>query len=141
MMVSPYVGMRYTQSKMGSYTEESSATVTDPLTFSALNTHATTALAGVGVSCKVIPTVTAFAGAAVEADTSTSQGIYSATGIDGLASVNFNPNPSRTRQTATVGAYHDIAKNQRIGVTGMYRRDAYQAVSSKTVMATYTVGL
>ena len=140
-IVSPYVGVRYTQNNMGGYTEGSSATVTAPLTYSALNTSATTALAGVGASYKVIPTVTAFASAGVETDTNTSNGTYSATGINGLTPVNFNPNPVRTRPTATLGAYYDVAKNQRLGITGIYRQEAYQAVSTTTVMATYTIGL
>jgi hypothetical protein len=141
VIVSPYVGVRYTQNNMGGYTENTSNTVTSPLTYGALNTNATTALAGVGASYKVIPAVTTFASAGVETDTNTSNGTYSATGINGLTPVNFNPNPVRTRPTATVGAYYDIVKNQRFGVTGIYRQEAYQAVSSTTVMATYTIGL
>jgi hypothetical protein len=143
VIVSPYVGVRYTQNNMGGYTEGTSSSVTAPLTYSALNTNATTALAGVGASYKVIPTVTTFASAGVETDTNTSNGTYSATNasIGTLTPVNFNPNPVRTRPTATLGAYYDVAKNQRFGVTGIYRQEAYQAVSSTTVMATYTIGL
>jgi hypothetical protein len=143
VIVSPYVGMRYTQNNMGGYTEATSTTVTAPLTYSALNTNTTTALAGVGASYKVIPTVTTFASAGVETDTNTSNGTYSATNasIGALTPVNFNANPVRTRLTATLGAYYDIAKNQRFGVTGIYRQEAYQAVSTTTVMAMYTVGL
>ena len=141
VLVSPYVGMRYTQNNMAGYTEGSSATVTAPLTYSALNTNATTAIAGVGASYQVIPTVITFASAGVETDTNTSNGTYSATGINGLTPVNFNPNPVRTRPTATLGAYYDIVKNQRLGITGIYRQEVYQAVSSTTVMATYTIGL
>ena len=55
--------------------------------------------------------------------------------------MNFNANPVRTRPTATLGAYYDIAKNQRLGVTGIYRQEAYQAASTTTILATYTVGL
>ena len=139
--VSPYVGVRYTQNNMGGYTEGASSTVTAPLTYSALNTNATTALAGLGASYKVIPTVTTFASAGVETDTNTSNGSYSATGVTGLTPVNFNPNPVRTRPTAMVGAYYDIVKNQRLGITGIYRQEAYQAVATTTVMATYTIGL
>jgi len=40
-----------------------------------------------------------------------------------------------------LGASYDIEKNQRIGITGIYRQEAYQATASTTVMATYTVGL
>ena len=133
--------MRYTQNNMGGYTEGASATVTAPLTYSALNTNATTALVGVGASYKVIPTVTTFASAGVETDTNTANGTYSATGVSGLTPLNLNASPVRTRPTATLGAYYDIVKNQRLGVTGIYRQEAYQAVSTATAMATYTVGL
>ena len=140
-IVSPYVGIRYTQNNMGGYTEGTSSAVTAPLTYSALNTNATTTLAGVGASYKVIPTVTALASAGVETDLSTSNGSYSATGVTGLTPINFNPSPVRTRPTAMLGAYYDIEKNQRLGLNAIYRQEAYQAVSSTTVMATYTVGL
>ena len=140
-IVSPYVGIRYTQNNMGGYTEGTSSAVTAPLSYSALNTNATTALAGVGASCKVIPTVTALASAGVETDISTSNGTYTATGITGLTPINFNPSPVRTRPTATVRAYYDIEKNQRLGLNAIYRQEAYQGVSSTTVMATYMVGL
>jgi hypothetical protein len=141
VLVSPYVGVRYTQNNMGGYTEGASSSVTAPLTYSALNTNATTALAGVGASYRFIPKATAFASAGVETDTNTSSGTYSATGITGLTPVNFNPNPVKTRPTATLGAYYDIVKNQRIGITGIYRQESYQAISTTTVLATYTIGL
>jgi len=141
VLVSPYLGVRYTQNNMGGYTESASATVTAPLTYSALNTNTTTALAGVGASYRFIPKATLFASAGVETDTNTSNGTYSATGITGLTPVNFNPNPVKTRPTATLGAYYDIVKNQRIGITGIYRQESYQAISTTTVLATYTIGL
>jgi len=141
VIVSPYVGMRYTQNNMGGYTEGTSSTVTAPLTYSALNTNATTALAGAGATYHVVPQAMLFASVGVEADTNTSNGTYSATGVSGLTPINFNANPVRTRPTATLGVYYEIAKNQRLGITGIYRQEAYQAVSTTTVMATYTVGL
>ena len=141
VIVSPYAGIRYTQNNMGGYTEGASSSVTAPLTYSALNTNATTALAGVGASYRFIPRATVFASAGVETDTNTANGSYSATGVSGLTAVNFNANPVKTRPTAMVGASYDVAKNQRLGVTGIYRQEPYQAVSTTTVMATYTVGL
>jgi autotransporter-associated beta strand protein len=139
--VSPYVGVRYTQNNMGGYTEGASSTVTSPLTYSALNTDATTALAGLGASYRVTPVFTTFASAGVETDTNTANGTYSATGLAGLTPINFNANPVKTRPTATLGAYYDIAKYQRLGVTGIYRQEPYQGVSTTTVMATYMIGL
>lgn len=141
VIVSPYIGMRYTQNNMGGYSEAASPSVTSPLTYSALNTNATTALAGVGASYRFIPKATVFGSAGVETDTNTANGTYAATGLAGLTPVNFNPNPVKTRPTATLGATYDIEKNQRIGITGIYRQEPFQAVSSTTVMATYTVGL
>ena len=140
-IVTPYAGMRFTKNNMGGYTEATSSAVTAPLTYSALNTNATTALAGAEVKYKGMIKTTLFASAGVETDTNTSNGSYSATGITGLTPVNFNPNPVKTRPTATVGGYYDILKNQRIGITGIYRQEAYQAVSTTTVLATYTIGL
>jgi len=141
-IVSPYVGMRYSQNNMGGYTEGASAGVTAPLTYGAVNTNATTALAGVGVSFRAIPKTNFFASAGVESDTNTANGSVNATStsITGLTPVNFNANPVKTRPTATVGATYDVEKNQRLGVTGIYRQESYQAVSTTTVMATYTVG-
>ena len=141
VVVSPYTGVRYTQNNMGGYTEAATSAVTAPLTYSALNTNATTALAGAEARYRGIPKTTLFASGGVETDTNTSNGSYSATGIAGLTPVNFNPNPVKTRPTATVGGYYDILKNQRIGVTGIYRQEPFQAVSTTTVLATYTIGL
>ena len=141
VIVSPYIGMRYTQNNMGGYTEGASSTVTTPLTYSALNTNATTALAGLGASYRFIPQATVFASAGVETDTNTANGTYSATGLAGLTPINFNANPVKTRPTATLGAYYDVEKNQRVGITGIYRQEPFQAVSTTTVMATYTIGM
>lgn len=142
-IASPYIGMRYTQNNMNGYTEVATNTTTLPLTYSALNTNATTALIGLGASYKGISQTTLFASAGIESDTNTSNGSYygSNPGIPGITPVNFNPNPVKTRPTATLGAYYDVEKNQRMGITGIYRQEPYQAVQTTTVMATYTVGL
>jgi autotransporter-associated beta strand protein len=143
MIVAPYAGVRYTQNNMGGYTEGTSATVTAPLTYSRLNTNATTALAGLGASYQLTPVTMLFASAGVESDTNTANGSYSATSpyIPGLTPINFNASPVKTRPTAMLGAYYDVVKNQRLGVTGIYRQEPYQGVSTTSVMATYTVGL
>jgi len=105
------------------------------------NTNATTALAGVGASYRFIPQAMVFASAGVETDTNTANGTYSATGVSGLTPINFNSNPVKTRPTASIGAYYDIVKNQRLGISGIYRQEPFQAVSTTSVMATYTIGL
>ena len=139
--VSPYVGLRYSQNNMGGYTEGSSAAVTAPLTYGAVNTNATTVVAGLGANYKLMPDVVLLASAGLENDLNTSNGNYTATGLYGLNSINFNASPVRTRATATLGAYYDLAKNQRLGINGIYRQEPYQGVTTTSVMATYTVGL
>jgi hypothetical protein len=62
-MVSPYIGVRYTQNNMQGYAEGISDTETVTFANSALNTRATTAIAGVGVNYKVNPTVNTFVSA------------------------------------------------------------------------------
>lgn len=141
LIVSPYVGMRYTQNNMGGYTEGYSSAVTAPLTYAALNTNATTALAGVSASFRFIPPAAIFASAGVETDTNTNNGTYSATGIVGLTPISFNASPVKTRATAALGAYYEVAKNQRLGIAGIYRQEPFQAVSTTSVMMTYSVGL
>jgi hypothetical protein len=142
-IVTPYAGLRYSQSNMAGYTEGASSTVTSPLTYQALNTNATTLLAGASATHALDPKTTVFASAGVESDTNTANGSYSATSanIAGLTPINFNPTAVNTRPTATVGAYYDLEKNQRLGIVGGYAQTPFKAVSTTSVMATYTIGL
>ena len=140
-MVSPYVGLRYSQGNMGGYAEATSATVTTPLTYAALNTNATTFMAGVHGKYKLTPEAVVQASVGLESDTSLNNGSLTATGLTGLTAINFNPNPVKTRPVAMLGGYYDIEKNHRVGVTGIYRQEPFQAIGSTTVLATYTVGL
>ena len=140
-MVSPYIGLRYSQGNMGSYAEAVSGTVTTPLTYAALNTNATTFMLGVHGKYKVTPEAVVQASVGLESDTSLNNGSLTATGLTGLTAINFNPNPVKTRPVAMLGTYYDIEKNHRVGVTGIYRQEPFQAIGSTTVLATYTVGL
>lgn len=140
-VLAPYAGLRYTQNNMNGYTENASASVTAPLTYAPLNTNATTVVAGLGANYKIIPTVTLMASAGVEADTNTQYSSYTATGLYGLTPISMNPNPKYTRPTGMVGAYHDIEKNQRLSLSGVYRQAPYQGVGATTYMAMYTIGL
>lgn len=138
--VSSYAGLRYTQNNMDGYTEGTSSTVTAPLSYNAVNTNATTVLVGMSAAYRIIPQAVVFANAGIESDANTTNGTYSATGVAGLTAVNFNANPVKTRPTASVGAIYDTEKNQRLAITGIYRKEAYQGASTSAVMATYTVG-
>ena len=141
LIASPYVGIRYTQNNLGGYVESSAPNVIAPLTYKPLNTNASTTLVGVGASYRGIPKTTLFASAGIETGIGTDNGSINAAGIIGLTPVVLNSNPVNTRSTVSIGAYYDIEKNQRVGITGIYRQEAYQAISTTAVMAMYTVGL
>ena len=142
-IVLPYVGVRYTRNNMGGYTEATSSTVISPLTMNKVNTNSSAALIGIEGNYKVMPDVTLLASAGLERNMSTNYDNYvtSSSDISGLTPVSMNPNMVRTRPTASLGAYYDIEKNQRLGINGIYRQEMYQAVGTSSVMATYTVGL
>ena len=140
-VVSPYAGIRYSQGNMGGYSEAASSSVTSPLTYSALNTDATTFMAGVQGKYNVTPKAVIQASAGLETDMGLNNGSINASGLTGLAPVAFNPNPVKTRPVAMIGTYYDIEKNHRVGLTGIWRQEPFQAVGSATVIATYTVGL
>jgi uncharacterized protein YhjY with autotransporter beta-barrel domain len=140
-IVSPYVGIRYTQNRMNSYVEATNSNVTAPLTYSALNTDAVTAIAGVSMKYQLDSALALLASASLESDLSNNHGTYSATGITGLTAINFNANSAKTRATFSAGAHYDIDKRQRIYLTGIYRQEAYRSVNTTAVFATYMVGL
>jgi hypothetical protein len=140
-IASPYIGLRYTQNNMGGYTEGSSASVTAPLTYSTVNTSATTVVAGLGANYKPMPDVTLLVSAGLENDLSTRNGNYSATGLYGINSINFNSNPVRTRATAFAGAYYDLAKNQRVSLSYIFRQEQFQGVNTNAAFLTYAIGL
>lgn len=141
VILAPYLGMRHTQNNTAGYAESTSANVIAPLSYSALATSATSVLAGLGASYRLMPKAMLFASVGLETDMSSASGRYSATGVDGLTSIHLNTNPVKTRTSAMFGAYYDLKKNQRIGITAIYRQEPLQSVSTTAVMATFTMGL
>jgi hypothetical protein len=106
-----------------------------------LKSNATTALAGVEFAYKFNPKFTLFASANLESDTNVTNGVISATGVNGLTPINLNSNPAKTRRSAIAGAYYDVAENQRVGLLGIYRQEPSQSESSTTAIATYHIGM
>ncbi|MBU3556212.1 autotransporter outer membrane beta-barrel domain-containing protein [Polynucleobacter sp. Ross1-W9] len=143
LIISPYAGIRYLSQKVNGYSEGANANVTLPLSYSAINANATTALAGVGITTKATPELTLMASAGLETNLSSNYGTWTVTGAYGGATdtVQVNPNQVNTRATASIGAYYAIEKNQTIGITGIYRQEPFQNINTTNVMMTYTIGL
>ncbi len=139
-VLSPYAGMRYLVGGMGGYGESQSSTVSSPLNYNAINNYMTTVLAGVSGVHKLSEKTSLLASAGVEKDTNANVGNLVTTG-NGYFNIAMNNNYRSTRPTASLGAFHDLGINERIGISAIYRQEAYQALTSTTVMVTYTVGL
>ena len=139
-IASPYAGVRYIAIKAGAYTEAQSSAVTMPLTYDALSHNATTALAGARLITKITPVATLQASAGFEQDLHNGGNIYNATGVGQIDPVMFNANIQKTRPTASVGAYYDINKAQRVGLDTYYRQEAFQSTPAMTVLVTYQAG-
>jgi len=133
-IAAPYVGVKYTSLKRGSYVEGGSS---GALTYDTLRQETTAALAGVKFTGKIDPQTFAVVSAGVETDLSTNNGQYSAGSSNTIV---FNANPQRTRPVVSAGVYYDIDKTQRLGVNATVRQEAFESTSSTSVLATYTVG-
>ena len=129
--------MRYVVGGMGSYTEAQSSSVSSPLTYNSINNYTTTALAGLIGSHKLNEKTNIVASAGAEKDVNASVGNLITSG-NGEFNIAMNNNYRTVRPTASLGVFYDLSSRERLGLNGIYRQEAYQAVTSTTVMATYT---
>lgn len=139
-VLAPYAGMRYVVGGMGSYTEAQSSTVSSPLTYNSINNYTTTAIAGLIGTHKLNERTNILASAGVEKDVNANVGNLITSG-NGDYNIVMNNNFRTLRPTASLGIFYDLSARERLGLTGIYRQEAYQAITSSTVLATYTVGL
>jgi len=139
-IASPYVGVRYTKIKRAGYTEDSSADVTAPLTYSALSQETTSALAGVRLNGQFGDKLNFMASAGVESDIAHNTGDYAATGVDGLTPIAFNENIRRVRPVAQAGVRYAIDKRQTFGANLHYIQEVFNSTHSVTGMVNYELG-
>jgi len=138
-IASPYVGVRKTKVSRGGYTETSA--VTTPLTFSDLSQDITTALAGVRMNKKFNDNVYLTGSVGVEQNVGSTISTLDASGVTGLTATDFSANYAKTRPVASAGASYAIDKNQRVSLSAMYRKEAFQSSGSTTALLMYQVGL
>ncbi len=139
-LLRPYAAVRYTRIKQDAYTEEATAEVTAPLTYSALSDSSTAALVGVKVDHKLAEKLNLKASLGVEQDLYHHVDNLTATGVSGLTSENFNDNIKRTRPVASIGAYYMPVKNQRIAADLYYQQLPFQSTASTTAYVNYMIG-
>ena len=141
-LVRPYAGLRYTHLKQKGYTEDTTDTVTDPLTVAALRDKGITALLGLKINRSLTDKATLTAQLGLEQDVHHKVGNYSATNSDigDLSSIAFNSNIKRTRPVASIGAFYDVTKTQRASATINYQQTAFQSTGSATAYFNYMIG-
>jgi hypothetical protein len=141
-LVRPYAGLRYTHLKQKGYTEDTTDTVTDPLTVAALRDKGITALLGVKVNRSLTDKATLTAQLGFEQDVHHNVGNYSATDLNGsdLTAIAFNSNIKRTRPVASIGTFYDVTKTQRASATINYQQLPFQSTGSTTAYFNYMIG-
>lgn len=138
-MTAPYFGVRYTSVSTNAYNEQSSAAVTNPLTYSRLTEASTTALLGIRLAGKVMERTTIQTSAGFEQDMQNSVTNYTATGLPDIAPITFNPDINRTRAVASFGASYKLARGHLISFKTIYRQESFRSVDTKMAYVNYTM--
>ena len=139
-IVRPYFAVRYTNIKQDGYTEDTTASVTAPLTYAKLSDRSTTALMGVKLNHSLTPKTNLTASLGIEQDINHQVDKLTATGVADLTSENFNNHIKRTRPVASAGAYYAVAKNQRLSGEVYYQQLPFQSTGSATAYFNYMIG-
>ena len=140
--VVPYVGLRYTRVNMGSYTENSSASVTLPLSYGAMTQNTFSAIGGLGFQAVLAENLTGTASIGIQQNLKYSMSNYQVTSsINGLESFSVPmPGNINSMATATAGLLYDINKRARLGLNVLWQQQPFIATNTTTVLATYTIG-
>ena len=141
-IVRPYFALRNTQIKRDGYMEGATDNVFAPLTFDGLSDRSTSTLFGTRINYQVTPKATLTAHLGIEQDIHHKVDHLKATNIDigELNSIAFNSNIKRTRPAASIGAYYDVTKTQRLSTTINYQQLPFQSTGSASVYVNYMIG-
>ncbi len=138
--VAPYAGVRYYRGQMNGYTEGASGSVTAPLTLAALNESTVTASLGVRVHGRFGKTQGS-ASVGLDRDLTSDLDGLVATGVSGLTTETFSGHSRHaTRAVASVGLSRDLGDRQSIGLTALYRQEAFRSTATTAIFAQYKVG-
>ena len=138
----PYLGLRYTRINAGAYTENTSATVTSPLSYNAMAQNTFSAIGGIGVRSHLAEKLIGTASVGIQQNLNYSMGNYAGTSsISGLETFSVQmPGNVNSMATATAGMFYDINKRERVGVNVLWQQQPFIATNTTTALASYTIG-
>lgn len=138
----PYAGLQYTRMNNGSYTENTTANVTSPLSYNAMTQNTFSAVAGLGVRSHLAERLTGTASVGIQQNLNYNMSNYQGTSnIGGLESFNVQmPGNVNSMATASAGVYYDIRKSERVGFNVLWQQQPFIATNTTTALATYTIG-
>jgi len=141
LTVSPYVGYRNTQTTRDKYTEETSSTVTTPLTYNKIKQTEETAFAGIELKSH-FHTTDKFATLNLGYEHAAKFSIdnLSTSGVSGTSDVNLGSNIDKTRPVITASLNQDLGTSGRLSLNFDRRQQVYSPTNSTNVALQYVVG-
>jgi hypothetical protein len=140
LKVSPYVGYRNTQTTRDNYTEETSSTVTTPLTYNKIKQTEETAFAGVELKFNFSTATFTTLNLGYEHAAKFSIDNLSTTGISGTSDINLGSNIDKTRPVLMASLNQDLGSSGRLSLNFDRRQQVYSPTNSTNVALQYMVG-
>lgn len=137
-----YLGMRYTRINTGAYTENTTDTVTSPLSFGAMAQHNLAAIGGLGLSRSFAEKYTWTASLGFQQRLRYSMSDYQgASNITGLERFDVRmPNAKSLTATAATGLTYALSARERLAISVMWEEQSFATQNALTAFAAYTVG-
>ena len=137
-----YLGMRYTRLNTGGYTENTTATVTSPLSYGTMAQNHLVAIGGLGLSSSFAEKYTWAASVGVQQSLKYAMSDYrGSSNITGLERFDVQlPNAKRTTLMAATGLAYALSSRERLAINAMWEEQAVAGKNAMTALATYTLG-
>ncbi len=142
LLATPFIGIRYSNSTRGGYTEWGADTVLYPISYNGFSEWMTTAAIGVRFNGMLSEKVGYQVGAGIEYDLTQNVSQYSGSStIPGLTTFSLATEgaDNRFRGFGQVGMFYQVDKNQRLIGNVAVRNQAFSAPAAVSAMAGYQV--
>jgi hypothetical protein len=141
LTISPYLGYRNTQTARDKYTEETSSSVTSPLTYNKIKQNEETAFAGIELKSHFHTTdIFATLNFGYEHAAKFSIDNLSTTGVSGTSDINLESNIDKTRPVIMISLNQNLGSSGRLSLNFDRRQQVYSPTNSTNIALQYMVG-